>query len=272
MDESSPPNAPDPLRAFLWGKRQSRRHPLAMDVDVRGTLCEIAAMSLDLSACGVLLRVPTAALAPDAAAEGSVDPFLLVETHFRGSCPAHFRKSGVKVHVEVVRLDLRSDEPEYLYLGCRFSRPLDDEQLQEFALAPEDVAAELHALPSEMMDLRAAGDPCICRLYAERDATVPAFEGEVLGIGEDTMCLRVEGHHAPLAALGLCAKRIRVEVFTGDQVEWRCGAWLKTIGFPDKGLSELELGLVLDKAPGPALRQRFRPVEATGAGTPSTAA
>ena len=260
MEEPRSRDHPDALRAFLWGKRQSRRHSFALDVDVRGVFDEIAAMSIDISAAGVLLRVPTAALAPEAAQEGEVDPFLLVQTHLRGSCRAHFRKCDVTVHVEVVRLDVRVDEPDFVYVGCRFAHPLDREQLRRFALAPEECAPEPHGLPSEMMPLRAANDPCVCRLYEVAGSPAPVFEGEVLAIGGDTLCMRVEGHHATLAAVGLGGKELRVDVLEGDEVNWTTSAWLQTIGFPGDDLSELELGLLTDTPPGPNLRRRFHGV------------
>lgn len=256
--EQPTPDSPDALRAFLWGKRQSRRHPLALDVYVRGALGEIAAMSMDLSADGVLLRIAASALAPDAAVEGEVDPFLLVQTHFRQACPAEFRKAGVTAHIEVVRLDVRPEDPDFVYVGCRFSHPLKAEQLRRFSLDLEECASELHVLPSEMMPLQAAGDPCVCRLYDVGGMSEPIFEGTVLGIGEGTLCMRVEGHHATLAAVGLCARELRIEVLTGDKVDWETPAWLQTIGFPGNDTSELELGLVTETVPNKKLRRRFR--------------
>jgi hypothetical protein len=251
---------PDPLRAFLWGKRQSRRHALVLDVALEGTLGAIPAMSLDVSAGGVLLRVPTDALNPRAASDGDVDPFMLVQTHLRGACRARFEKCDVKAHVEVVRLDLRPTEPEFLYVGCRFSRALDEEQLRRFALDPKQCAPELHALPSDMMPWRARGDACIGALYADDDQ--PCFEGEVLGIGPSTLCLRLQDASEASTAANLGARELRLEVFEGDRVDWETGARLSTIGFPNDGRAGLELGLVVNGTPGKALRRRFRPVAA----------
>lgn len=256
--EQPPSDSPDALRAFLWGKRQSRRHPLALDVDVTGALGVIAAMSMDVSADGVLLRIAASDLAPQAAADGEVDPFLLVQTHFRQACPAEFRKAGVKAHIEVVRLDVRPEERDFVYMGCRFSHPLEEEQLRRFSLAPEECTSELHALPSEMMPLQAAGDPCVARLYDLEGPSSPVFKGTLLGIGDGTLCMRVAGHHATLAAVGLGARELLVEVLTGDQVDWETSAWLQTIGFPGADTTELELGLITETAPKRKLKKRFR--------------
>ena len=262
MDVPMANDHPDALRAFLWGKRGSRRHPLALDVEVQAAFGDLQAMSIDVSGGGVLLRVPVAALAPDAAADGDVDPYLLVQTHFRGPCVARFPKCGVKAHIEAVRLDLRADEPDFLYVGCKFSRPLDAKQLRRFGLGAEECAAEIHALPSELMPLHAANDPCVARLFVVGGPNRPVFEGRVLAIGEGTLCMRVEGDHATLAAVGLGAKRLRIEVLAGDKVAWDASAWLRTIGFPSEDPTELELGLVTVENPGAALDNWFEAASA----------
>ena len=42
----------DPLSAFLWGKRASIRHPLALDVEIHGDQHAVPAISLDVSSGG----------------------------------------------------------------------------------------------------------------------------------------------------------------------------------------------------------------------------
>jgi hypothetical protein len=262
MQEPLGRSDPDPLRAFLWGKRRSRRHPLVLDVELRAPLGTIPAMSVDVSAGGALLRVPTSRLAPEAAADGEVDPLLLVQTHFRQACRARFRQRRVDVHLEVVRLDLRPTEPDFLYLGCRFSRPLDEEQLRRFALRPADCASELHALPSDMTPLRLRGAAWIALVYGEDEADRPAIAGRILGIGDATLCLGVDDAAAASAAVALRTQALRMEVTKGGGVVWRSGARLKAIGFLDDPRAGLELGFVVDQPFGPLLDGRVSRVEA----------
>jgi len=262
MDRLPAKPSTDPLRAFLWGKRQSARHPLALDVEVRGTLASVPAMSLDVSASGVLLRVCAAALTPEAAQDGDVDPFVLAETHFRETCLIHFKQRRVKAQVQMVRLDYRPEEPEFLYLGFRFSRGLEPKQLRRLGLRPARCGPEAHGLPSEMVTLRAADDPLVCRVYSNGHAKKPMFEGRLLGVGNKTVCLRVDGIDLAMIAKRLRNAKVRVEVLDGDQVDWETGAHLQAIGLLSEPGYPLELGLVVDTPPGDALRQKFRPPSA----------
>lgn len=248
----------DPLRAFLWGKRQSCRHALAVNVSVKGSLQTVTALSIDLSAMGVLLRVPVADLAPEAA-DGDVDPFILAETHFRGSCAAQFKSQRVKVHLELVRLDYRPDEPDYLFLGFRFARPLDDKQLKRFGLTPSSVGPESHGRPSEMLALRAADDPVACRIYNKGDPGKPMFEGTVLGVGRRSLCVQLDEADVGLIAKRLRGVKARIEVLDGDQVAWESAAAMQAIGFAEDPADGLELGMIVDDAPSRELRRRFRP-------------
>ena len=257
MVERETEPAPDALRAFLWGKRQSRRHAATHDVRICGTLLSVHAISLDISARGVLLRIPVEALAPEAALDDEVDPFLLVQTHIRGSCLATFKGRRVKAHLEVVRLDFRAEEPGFLFLGCRFARPLVDKQLKRFGLKPGDVGPEPHGLPSEMVPMRAADDPVVCRIGGGVKGERTLFEGRVLGFGEETMCVRVDGASVGNVASRLQDKPFQLGILEGDKVAWKTGAILQTIGFLDE-IDALELGLVIDKAPGAGVRALFR--------------
>ena len=249
--------ATDPLRSFLWGKRYAIRHPLALGVRVQGSQGALPAVSLDVSAGGVLLRFNVDDLVPASAPDGDLDPFVLVETHFRGSCVARFIRRRLKVHLDLVRLDYRPDEPGYLFVGFRFSRPLAEKQLRRLGLDPARCGGEAHGLPSELVELRAADDPIVGSLHLEGDA--PVIEGSVLGLGKRSLCMRVE--HADLAdvARRLHGSGLRVDVHEGDQVGWTSRARLQTIGILDDAPGALELGLVLDDAPSRALRKRFRP-------------
>ena len=251
------PTEPDALRAFLWGKRQSRRHAATHDVRIQGSIRGFKALSLDLSAGGVLLRVPIHALAPDAAEDGDVDPFLLVQTHLHGPIMAHFKSRRVKTHLELVRLDFRAEEPEFLFLGCRFSRPLDPKQLRRFGLTPRDVRPELHCLPSEMVPLRAADDPVVCRLAGGVRGERNLFEGRVLGLGKKTMCVRIDGASVDRVAAQLRGQSFHVGLLDGDKVTWRTGAQLQTIGFLEED-GVLELGLLIEKPPRRDVRALFR--------------
>jgi hypothetical protein len=261
MSRSGARNEVDPLRAFLWGKRASCRHALAVAVTVRGSLKPVTAVSMDLSAMGVLLRVSVASLAPRAGDDG-IDPFTLAETHFRGHCPAQFKKQRVKVHMELVRLDYRPDEPEHLFLGFRFMHPLDARQLKRFGLAPSSVGPESHGRPSEMLALREADDPISCRIFNNGDRSRPMFEGLLLGVGERSLCIEL-----PDADVGVLAKRLRgvkacVEVLEGDQVAWESAAWMQAIGFAEDPARGLELGMILETAPSRGLQKRFRRIAA----------
>ena len=248
----------DPLRAFLWGKRQSCRHALAVDVSIRGSLVPVSALSIDISAMGVQVRVPLAALTPDSAA-GDVDPFILAETHFRGPCPAQFKSRKVKVHVELVRLDYRPDEPDHLFLGFRFSHPLDARQLKRFGLSPSSVRPESHGRPSEMLSLRAADDPVPCRIYNNGDPSRPMFEGQVLAVGSRSLSVLLDDADIALIAKRLRGVKARIEILDGDQTAWESATWLQAIGFGDTPEAGLELGLIVETQPSPALRRRFRP-------------
>ncbi|MDF1701586.1 MAG: PilZ domain-containing protein [Planctomycetota bacterium] len=249
----------DPLRAFLWGKRSAIRHPLALDVEVRGSQTPLRGISLDLSSGGVLLRFPVEVLQPGAAAGADIDPFVLAETHFRGACVARFRRHRLKVHLELVRLDYRPDDRQYCYVGFRFARPLMEKQLRKLGLDPACCGAEAHGLPSQLVDLRAADDPVVCRIYNGGDDVHPMFEGTVLGLAKRALCLRLEDGKLALVDKRLRRVRVRVEVLEGDQPIWDSHARLQAIGLLEDDPEALELGLVLEEAPSRALRQRFRP-------------
>jgi hypothetical protein len=247
----------DPLRAFLWGKRASCRHPLALEVAVKGSLKSVPAMSLDLSAVGVLLRVPIAALAP-AAAGGDVDPYTLAATHFRGTCPAQFKTRRVKVHIELVRLDYRPEEQGFLFLGFRFARPLDEKQLKRFGLAPESVGPESHGRPSDMVSLRAADDPVSCLIFNNGDPSRAMFEGLLLGVGERSLCISLPDGDVGILAKRLRGVKTRIQVLDSGQVAWESAAWLQAIGFAESAKDGLELGMIVADPPTAALRKRFR--------------
>lgn len=247
----------DPLRAFLWGKRAAIRHALALAMEVQGTQCPVRAISLDLSAGGVLLRVPVASLTPDGEDGAEVDPFVLAETHFRGPCVARFKRHRLKVHLELVRLDYRPDEREHLFLGFRFSRPLAERQLRKLGLDPATCGAEAHGLPSDLVELRAADDPIVGRLTAAGDDH--PIEGGILGLSKRGLCLRLDDADVASVARRLHGRDLRVDVLDGDEVQWTSHARLQTIGLLDDAPDAVELGLVLDTAPSRALRKHFRP-------------
>lgn len=250
-----PSRTSDPLRAFLWGKRAAIRHPLALDVVVNGAQGATRAVSLDVSASGVLLRFPVEALTPRGAA-AEVDPFVIAETHFRGTPVARFRRRRVKVHLELVRLDYRQDDPDHLYVGFRFARPLASRQLQKLGLDPSRCGSEAHGLPSQMVELRAAGDPPTCCL---RDGDTVLFEGHALGLGKQSLCVRLDTADLADVAGRLSNRTATLDVFEGDAPLWSGGAKLQSIGLLDDAPDALELGLVLDERPGAELKRRFRP-------------
>ncbi len=248
----------DPLRAFLWGKRHSQRHALAVDVDIRGVFGSIEALTVDVSASGVLMRVAESTLKPSSADAGEVDPFVLVQTHFRSPFAMRFRQSGVKVHAELVRLDMRIDEPGFLFLGCRFARPLVRSQLRKFGLTVEECKAEAHALPSEMVPLRAGPEVLMANLHEEGKPDEVIFGGTVLGIGEGTLCMKVCNGDAAVVANKLRHRYFKAQVYVGDEILWTTGARLQAMGFLDDDPNALELGLLVDTEPDPKLKLRFR--------------
>lgn len=257
MTRSPTHDSSDPLRAFLWGKRQSCRYSMALDVAVRGALSSFTALSIDLSATGVLLRVPVDQLQPESAGSHEVDPFTLAETHFRGACLANFKRRRVKVHLELVRLDFRPDEPGFLFLGFRFARPLDAKQLKRFGLSPDSTRAEEHGRPAEMLSLRANGDPVACRIFNNGDSSRPMFEGRVLGVGPKSLCVRLSDGDVGLVAKRLRGAKVRVEVMDGGQPMWDSPALLQAIGFESGASSDLELGFVLHKNPTRRVRKQL---------------
>lgn len=251
------PRSSDPLRAFLWGKRAAIRHPLALDVEVKGAQKAVRAVSQDLSAGGVLLRFAVADLAPGGTRDAELDPFLLAETHFRGACVARFRRRRLKVHLELVRLDFRPDEADHLFVGFRFARPLIDKQLRRLGLEPAQCGPEAHGLPSELVELRAADDPVVGRLHVGGGGT--PYEGSILGLSKRALCLRLDGADIGEVARTVHGAALRLDVLDGDSVQWTSHARLQTIGLLDDAPDALELGLVLDTAPNRALRKHFRP-------------
>lgn len=250
-----PARSNDPLRAFLWGKRAAIRHPLALALEVHGAQHPVRAISMDVSAGGLLLRVPVADLQPDDMTD--VDPFVLAETHFRGPCVARFKRHRLKVHLELVRLDYRPDEREHLYVGFRFSRPLMEKQLKKLGLDPSSCGAEAHGLPSDLVELRAAGDPVVGRLVASGVDQV--LEGGILGLNKRGLCLRLDEADIAAVASTLHGRELRIDVLEGDEVQWTSHARLQTLGLLDDAPNAVELGLVLETAPSRALRKHFRP-------------
>ena len=60
----APEVEPKPFWSFLWGKRRSRRHPLVLPARLEGPVLSSDVETVDLSRHGILLSLPTKALAP----------------------------------------------------------------------------------------------------------------------------------------------------------------------------------------------------------------
>ena len=82
------------------------------------------------------------------------------------------------------------------------------------------------------------------------------FEGQIQGLGTNTLCLRLDDACVESVAASLRGAPFSVGVLEGDKLNWKSPAQLQTIGFLDGGTS-LELGLVLAKKTRRRLRARF---------------
>ncbi len=237
----------DPLRMFLWGKRDSLRHVMAMRVELRTSQGPLEAVSVDVSATGVMLRVGIDALQPHP--DAAVEPVALVQTWFRDVFRARFPSCKVRVDARLIRVSLRGDDPGWLYLGCSFQKRLKRSQLRRFGLTLEDCASEadMHGLPSEMLPHeRDAAREVLIKLqgFSENGKSKAVISGRVEGIGDRTVCVRLEGADASRLSTSLRAGPLKTHWTVEGDTLWRTRAELRIVGFPEDDSGALEVGLV----------------------------
>ena len=251
---------PDPLRAFLWGKRQSRRHAVALPVSLRGTQGRVPAHAVDLSAHGVLLRLTERDLIEAQPDLPPTDSVVLLQTHFRGAFRMLFSSCGVKADGELVRVAIESEADGELLVGARFLRPLSRRKLRRFGLGADACVpeSELHVPPSGVLPFELAeGEDLQLELYRSASARKLLYAGRVVGLGDRTLCALLPDADAGEVAARLSARPLAMRVLRNTDEVWRTEARLMVIGFPasERGV---ELGLVTESDADPALRRAFR--------------
>lgn len=244
----------DPLRAFLWGKRGARRHPVALRVELKGTQGPVPGFSVDVSTSGALLLVREMDLRPEGHEEA--DAFALVQTHFRGAFAVRFPTLGVKAHAELVRIAMKPEREGLLFLGCCFSRPLGRGQLRRFGLEEEDCAPEtdMHGLPSQMLPLHPGDEQTLkAEIFERPGSRRPLLAGKLLGVGDHSVCIGVTSKNPAMIAARLHRDLIQLRVSDGGDVLWSAGASLRAIGFPEDQQDYVEVGFVTETPADPRL-------------------
>jgi hypothetical protein len=126
---------PEILRNHFQGKRQGVRIPFAREAVLVGPEGEVRGRTVDLSDGGVQIEVVDDRFA-------SAAPVVLMEAEraFRGTVriafpPADGGPPLVEVEAEVVRLTFDADGTPRLRAGCRFTRPLGEEEMRRLRAA-----------------------------------------------------------------------------------------------------------------------------------------
>ncbi len=252
-------SASDPLRAFLSGKRRSPRVSLQIPAILRAGGLEIPAEVKDVSEGGVLISVDGATI--QACGLGGLPMMALHErlgAGFRLVLPGmDFERDAVPI-----RVASPMGEGERVYVGCRFDRPLTASEQRRVGLldagrpivTPEWTAAVLlDALPIRVrrgarIDVFAHGDGQVVG---------PRFVGRLLGFGDSVVGV----------ACTIARDRGVFETIGDDMLTltfrrrgadlWTTQARPAAVRPGARGPCDVEIGLIAEEAPPPALRRHL---------------
>lgn len=257
MSRNDEAPADDPLRAFLSGKRRSERHPVLFRVALSGGGQAVHGRTVDVSAGGVLIRVPD----EEVGASGPPPPLLdllgLVEKHLQGEIEIAFPEISVRVPGTLVRMTVPPGEGGYFLLGCRFARPLAPAERER--LLPAETAAARGPLALAPRP----GATVQALVFVERPDLAGPLAGLVVGVESGRFDVRFDSAAASTAGAAeslLGDRTARVRLLEGGALLWEGAARIlhaRPVTAPARGVDvRFEAGSPLPKAAASRFRKR----------------
>lgn len=262
MEQGAPPA--DPLRAFLSGKREHKRHAVSLPIELVGQQWEFSGRCIDVSDGGALLALPEISL-DRALADGDDDYLSVLHRELSTGFDIRFVHNGVVVESELVRLSTAAGQSGLLYLGCRFQHALAPTQRLRLGVdasggpggavdAPWLEAAPLERLPLEPRPGRMAsalifdGSPVLAG---------PRFAAEAIGLGDRALAVRIPGVDPSEVTMCLGTLGFEFHLVSGGKAVWTGQASLVAARYLDTPEGGVELVMLADSRPPRAARALF---------------
>jgi len=244
----------DPLRVFLSGKRSAKRHMVQVPVTLGGARGSLPALTVDVSAGGVLLKIADHALARQ---PRGFDVIALVDSHLGGGFDVVFAADQIVLEAEVVRLAIPPGEPDSLYVGARWTHPPSAEQLAALGIDERHLS---RGIPLDDLPYEPRAHQATSALVTDALATGggPCFAGTVMGLGPRALAVCVVGADPVDVGARLDGRTLAVSVLRHGRAVWLCSGQLVTVRYVDVAGGGLELGLLLASRAPLRVRHRFR--------------
>jgi hypothetical protein len=252
-----PSTTPSELWSFLWGKRRSRRHEVALTTTLahegRAATCE----ALDLSLHGAMLRVPTSELAsaPGAEADSSLGA---IESLLGNGFDLGFQ-GGVEVYARMVRIAWRPGDDDAVYVGCEFVEPLSEATIARLGLASHHCPPEIGVStpPAELMSY--GPDPKRpLTLSVLGNADRPLFSGPLLGVEAAALATQLTDVDPTALVARLSGAAHGISVGYPGAKPWTSLAYLLAVRLLDGQTDGVEVVLSSTRAPSQALLRCMR--------------
>ena len=247
---------PQEAWAFLWGKRRWRRQPTSLSAQCGLKAHSITARAVNVSAGGVLLRIPAAEVEAVIPAGESASVFALYE-FFARTFAVRLGAEDRDREVEGVRIDWHPDEPGTIYVGCRLAETLTEEDIEALGLEarirfPE---AGSSVRPADEMPWQARPDTSP-RLRTRSSAREAWRDGTLRAMDGRSVAFTVKGAEPTGLVAELAHEPLHVRVCRGDLVVWDTTAWLLSVRLAEDG--GLEVIVRTDAKPDEDVRGLFR--------------
>lgn len=255
--------AADQLDLLVSGKREHPRYAVELPVRIKGVNREFDAIARDLSVGGVLIELPEDELAGREDAHlGPLEQLELIETHFRDSFDVQFNSEGVVLEAALVRMSVRPEAPDHLFLGCQFAHKLTDALQKKLGVKAGDEGMpgwqdvpELDSLPFEADPAR----PAYLMILDETDAVAgPRYMGPLTAMGGDLIVARIDGTTCDDVIACLAGRDLRVRVMSGARVIWEAEASICATRFMDGRRQGAEIAISPKASPGRKVRKLLR--------------
>lgn len=245
----------DPLRAFLSGKRSAPRVPIDVPVYLGGHHGPLEGGTVDLSLGGAMVYLPIGDLRQ---VTDSEDIFVCVQEHLGGSFDLRFDRAQVVLEAEVVRLVMRPDDPDHIYLGVRFVHDPTPAQISALGLGEIDGADP--SLPLEALPLiPREGAPTWAVIHGGTLGTQHApFQGDVIAMGERALGLRLEQTSTAAVSRWLGRGALDVILLRDGRTLWQTKGDLLAARYLDRRVGTVEVGVLVAEHPPRRVRRGFR--------------
>jgi hypothetical protein len=254
------PASADSLWSFLWGKRHSRRHRVALRAALHCAGGTFWTTTADLSAGGALLRLDAAEVARTL--PGSSGALAGLHEIFSEPFTARFSGRHVAVGARLVRVAWRPDDAGSFYLGCRFDAPLHVGQLRRLGLSPRGCGPEsgIHALPSRLMPLQPDRTRrLVLEIRAQGTTGPPAYAGPVAGMNGSALAVSIRGADPTEVVAHLSGESFAIRVVQDGEPVWSDTAYILAVRLLEDGAPGVELVVLANGEPDARILRCFRP-------------